>query len=99
MDDFLQDWYLAREILWHWLALSLIIFEDFVADRRACCVKDNRQIARIFFLLELSQGDDKAVNGIGRKTRRGRKALDGVVGAVEERIPINQKELFFTHFL
>jgi hypothetical protein len=63
-----------------------------VADGRPLDVEDDAQVVGLLRVDELAQGADEAIDGPGRETGGVGQAPDGIIGAVEEGIPVDQKE-------
>jgi hypothetical protein len=76
--------------------MGLIGLELLVADGRALDVENDAQVFGLFLVDDLPQGAEEAVDGARRETGRIRETLDGVVGAVEEGVAIDEEEPFRT---
>ncbi len=96
LEDVLEDGHLDGEVVRHGLAVGLVLAVLLVADRRSLDVEDDAQVVGLFGVEELAQGADEAEDGAGREAGRVGQAPDGVVGAVEEGVPVDEEEPFRT---
>ena len=95
-EDVLEDRDLDGEVVRHGLAVGLVGLVLLVADGRSLDVEDDAQVVGLFRVDELAQGADEAEDGAGREAGRVGQAPDGVVGAVEEGVPVDEEEPFRT---
>jgi hypothetical protein len=65
-----------------------------VAEGRPLDVENDAQIVGLFLVDDLPQGVEEAVDGARRKAAGIGEARDGVVGTVEETIPVDEEEAF-----
>jgi hypothetical protein len=93
-EDVLEDGHLDGQVLGHRLALGFVIDEGLVADGRALDVEDDPGVLRLLPVQDLAQGAEEAVHGARGEARRVGQALDGVVGAVEQGVAVDEDEAF-----
>mgnify|MGYP001767037746 CR=1 FL=1 len=55
-------------------------------------VEDDAEVVGLFLVDELAEGGQEAVDGPRREAFRIRQPLDGVIGAVEEGVPVDQEQ-------
>ena len=67
-----------------------------MADRRPLDVENDAQIIGFFLVDDLPQGVEEAVDGACREAAGVGEARDGVVGTVEEGIPVDEEEAIRT---
>lgn len=96
-DDLFELRDLFDQVLGHRLAVSFIVLIDFVPKLGAGGVKHNPEIFRLLPVHYLTQRADKPKNGIRRESLGGRKALDGVIRPVEQRVSIDEIDFFLAH--
>jgi hypothetical protein len=72
--------------------VGLVVAVLLMADGRAFDVEDDSDVFGLFGVEELAQGGEEAENGPGREAGRVRKAPDGIIRAIEERVPVNEEE-------
>jgi len=53
---------------------------------------------RNFLVLQFSEHVEEAVYSVGGESLGGREALDRIISPVEERVTVDQEQLFFTHW-
>jgi hypothetical protein len=76
--------------------VGLVGAELLVADRRALDVENDAQVFGFFLVDDLPHGVDEAVDGARREAAGVGEAPDGVIGTVEEAIPVDEEEAFRT---
>jgi hypothetical protein len=80
---------LNLQVLGHGFALSFVIFESCMADCRSLGIKNDSQVLRFFIVDHFPEHVYEPIDSIGRKALGGGKALDGIIGAVKERISVD----------
>ena len=83
---------LHRQIVGHRATRRSVRFITFVAKRRFGRIEGDAEIIRLLLCDQSPQHHGEAVDGVGRQTLRIREAANGVVGAIDLRHAIDQKE-------
>jgi hypothetical protein len=83
---------LGREVRGHGDAVRLVLAVRVLAKRPLRPVPGDREVIGSVLAQHLAEHVDEAVDGIGRLSRRGRKPLDRVVGAVDVGHRVDQVE-------
>ena len=80
------------EVVRHGFAVGLIVAVLLVADRRPLDVEDDTEVIGLVLVEELAQRGDEAEDGAGREAGGIGQVPDGVIGAVEEGVPVDEEE-------
>ena len=83
---------LDDEVVRHGLAVGFVVLVLLVADRRPLDVEDDAEVVRLLRVEELAQGGQEAEDGAGREAGGIGQVPDGVIGAVEEGVPVDEEE-------
>ena len=72
--------------------MGLVLAVLLVPDGRALDIEDDAEIVGLLRVEELAQGAGEAEDGAGREAGGIGQVPDGVIGAVEEGVPVDEKE-------
>jgi hypothetical protein len=72
--------------------VGLVFAVLLVAEGRPLDVEDDTEVIGLVLVDELAQRGDEAEDGAGREAGRIGQVPDGVIGAVEEGVPVDEEE-------
>jgi hypothetical protein len=72
--------------------MGLVLLVFVVADGRALDIEDDDPVFGPLGVPQLAQGAGEAEQGPGREAGRVGEVADGVIGAVEKGVPVDEKE-------
>jgi hypothetical protein len=72
--------------------VGLVVAVLLVTDGRPFDVEDDAEVLGLLGVEELAQGAGEAEDGPGREAGRAGQVADGVIGTVEEGVPVDEEE-------